>query len=269
MLACLQCSAWAQSYNVTWSSINSSGGVMSGAAYKVNGSVGQAAAGTSKSVNLFHWIGFWSGDVPNPIPVSSIKAAKCMADGTFVSIAGQIASTSSEDFGNRFWIQDPNRANGIMVLAPAGVLDGLARGSIVNVIGTLGTAPNGVRCFTGPVVFITSSTTPPNPLGMPGKSIGGADFGISPLGQIGPDSGVGLNNIGLLVRTWSKVIPGDAGFLTIDDGSGTPIRIPERALAHSYNVGDFVTLIGISDLDNNSGSYQRLVIPRNAEDMVP
>lgn len=242
---------------------------MSGTAYKVNGSIGQAAVGASKGTNLFHWIGFWGGDIPDPIPVSSIKAAKCMADGTFVSIAGQIASTSSDDFGDRFWIQDPNRANGIMVLAPDGVLAELARGSIVNVIGTLGTTSNGVRCFTGPVVFITSSTTPPNPLGMPGKSIGGTNSGILPLGQIGLDDGVGLNNIGLLVRTWGKVIPGDAGFLTIDDGSGIPIRIPEENLAHSYNVGDFITLTGISDLNNSSGSYQRLVIPRNAGDMVP
>ena len=51
--------AFAQSYRIDWNSMNSCGGIMSSASYKISGSIGQSAADYTESTNFMHWVGFW------------------------------------------------------------------------------------------------------------------------------------------------------------------------------------------------------------------
>jgi len=73
-----------------------------------------------------------------PTAVPNIGAAKRLADGTFISVTGQVSSTSATDSPIGSGYRMRNRSEGIMILAPTASL-GIARGSLVNVIGTLGT----------------------------------------------------------------------------------------------------------------------------------
>jgi len=255
-------------YRVDWYSLNSGGGEASGGGYRINGSIGQSAAGFTKSTSLLHWIGFWAGEVPSPVVVTNIAGLKTLASGTYVSIAGKIATSSESDFDGFFYMEDASRASGIRVAAEAAGVAGLLRGSVLNVIGTLGTTTAGERQITGPIVIITGTTTPLAPLGMTNRSVGGGNLGTPPLGQYGPAGGFGTNSVGLLVRTAGLVTGVEAGFVTIDDGSGTPVRVSVNNLAAPPALDDYVTIIGLSSLDKPGADRLRLVLPRDDADTL-
>ena len=111
------------------------------------------------------------------------------ADGTLVSISGEIATSAINDFGTFFYVEDSHRVSGIRVDVPPAVVANLARGSVVNVIGTMSTAGNGERQISGPMAIVTGTSAPLTPLGMLNKIIGGGDAGVPPMGQHG---GVGV-----------------------------------------------------------------------------
>ncbi|MGC8861644.1 MAG: hypothetical protein ACP5R5_02595 [Armatimonadota bacterium] len=258
--------AFAQGYKIDWYSVNCGGGLVTGGGYKLNSSIGQAAAGFVSNTSYLHWIGFWAGDLPEPLVPDSIGAAKMLPDGTYVSIAGRIATTSATDFAGFFYVKEENRSSGIRVAVPAAV-SGLVRGSIVNVIGTLGTTSDGERCLTGPVVIIMGSRTPLAPLGMPNKSIGGGDWGTPPEGQYGVLNGLGPNNVGLLIQTWGRVTEKGSGYLLISDGSGDAVRVSTAGLSTVPDVDDYISVIGISSLYKPAADRLRYVLPRGNADI--
>ncbi len=265
--AALASGAGAQ-HRIDWYSLNGGGGEASGGGYKINGSIGQSVAGFTSNTTFLHWVGFWAGETRSPIVVTDIGALKKYADGTYVSIAGKIATSSEADFDGFFYMEDASRASGIRVAAEAAGVAGLLRGSVLNVIGTLGTTPAGERQITGPVVIITGTTTPLAPLGMTNRSVGGGNLGTPPLGQYGPTAGFGTNSVGLLVRTAGLVTGVEAGFVTIDDGSGTPVRVGVHNLAAPPALDDYVTIIGLSSLDKPGADRLRLVLPRDDADTL-
>lgn len=259
----------AAQYEIKWYSLNSGGGESAGGGYKLNASVGQSVAGFAKSTSFLHWIGFWSGEVPSPQVVADIGAAKKLADGTFVSIAGKIATSSATEFSGFFYLEDESRANGIRVAAQSADVVGLLRGSVLNVVGTLGTTAAGERQITGPVVIITGSATPLEPLVMRNSSVGGANFGTPPAGQYGVAGATkGLNNVGLLVETVGLVTAVEPGFVVIDDGSGTPVRVSVTNLAAPPVLNDYITIVGLSSLHKPGAERLRLVLPRANSDLT-
>jgi len=259
--------SFARDYKIDWYSINSGGGLVTGGSYKLNSSIGQSAAGFVSNTSYLHWIGFWAGDLPEPVVPDSIAAAKMLPDNTYVSISGRIATTSATDFTGFFYVEEENRSNGMRVAVPAAV-SGLARGSVVNVIGTLGTTPEGERCLTGPIVIIVGSHDPLTPLGMPNRSVGGGDWGIPPLGQYGVLGGVGLNNVGLLIQTWGKVTEKGAGYLLITDGSGDAVLVSTAGLSTIPHVNDYISVIGISTLYKPASDRLRHILPRSNPDVT-
>lgn len=263
----------AASYRIDWYSINSGGGLVAGGSYKLNGSIGQSAAGFVQSTSFLHWIGFWAGDVPTPTVASSVGAATQLPDGTYVSIAGKIATSGASDFSEYFYIEELDRHSGIRVSVPAGPLAGLARGSAVNVIGTLGATPAGERELTGPVVVIVGSHAALAPLGMSNLQVGGTDFGSPPSGQWGVTGGFGLNNVGLLVQTWGRVVEHGPGlppeWFVVDDGSARPVTVSAQGLASVPAAGSYVSVIGLSSLYKPGADRLRLVLPRDQTDIRP
>jgi uncharacterized protein YdeI (BOF family) len=107
----------AADYKIDWYSINSGGGLVTGGAFRVNSSIGQPAAGSTQSTSFLHFVGFWADGVPAPTIVANISNAKKLADGTFVSISGKIATSASGDFADFFFVEESGRSSGIRVAA--------------------------------------------------------------------------------------------------------------------------------------------------------
>jgi hypothetical protein len=260
----------AADYRMDWYSINSGGGVVTGGSYKLDCSVGQPAAGFTKTTSFLHWIGFWAGEVPTPTVVPTIAAAKLLADRTFISVSGKIATSTEGDFSGFFYLEESDRLSGIRVAFPIEAVSGLVRGkSVVNVLGSMGTTSAGERQIAACVIVITST----NPLairslGMNNRALGGGDFGIPPLGQYGVKDGVGLNNVGLLVTTWGRVSYVDSVYMTISDGSNSGVRVSTAQLAIPLpEPNDYISVIGISSLYMSGIDRVPQVLPRNNDDV--
>jgi len=273
--------ACGQGYKIDWYSINSGGGAMSGGGFVLNGSAGQSTAGQASGSSILHYIGFWVPEhegepPPEPVVVDSPAEAKLQPNGTLISISGKIASSAAGEFDGFFYMQEEDRSSGIRVAVSLGDIPGLIRGSVVNVIGTMGTTAAGERQITGPMVVIASSTTPPDPLAMINRSIGGGDAGVPPLGQYGVSGSSGLNNIGLLVKTWGRVTYVDPamGFFYMDDGSGLNdgfgypgVRISIEGLATIPQVNEYLVVTGVSSMFTPGTGRHRLILPRSTYDM--
>lgn len=264
----------AQDYRIGWYSINSGGGLVSGGSYKLNGSVGQPAAGFAKSGSFLHWISFWAGDVLTPVVKETIDQAKVTADGVFVSVAGKIATTGKDPvtnipdrFTGFFYIEEEDRSSGIRVSCPIWPVGELLRGSTINVIGTMGTTSAGERQIVAPIVIIGSTTDVPPPLGMNNRWLGGSDLGSPPLGQYGVTGGTGLNNVGLLVKIWGRVTETGNGYVVIDDGTGIGVRVDTTTIAAPPGSNQYVTVIGASSLYKPAADRLRLVLPRDDSDI--
>lgn len=255
-------SLWATDYRIDWCCLGAGGGMVSASNGGINCTIGQTAAGFVQNSNALHWIGFWAGGFEDPVPISQISDVKLLEDGVYVSISGKVATTAATDYSSFFYIEDRNRGSGIRVTVPAAVT-GLIRGNVVNVIGTLATLASGERHIVGPMVIIIKTTRPLNPLGMINKYLGGGDLGnpAAGLGQCGVLDGCGLNNIGLLVKTWGEVTGFGRGYVMIDDGSGTPVRVNTTLLATPPGVGEYVTLIGVSSLHAPGPTRLLLALP--------
>lgn len=252
----MQSCALAQDYRIDWYSINSGGGVSTSGAYTLNATIGQPAAGFTKTTSLLHWAGFWAGEVPKPTVAPSVAASKLLPDGTFVSVAGKIAVSGETDFSGFFYIMESDRSSGIRVAAPASAVAGLSRGSVVNVIGTMSTTDSGERQISGSIVIIASTSAEITPLGMPNRSVGG----------IGVTGGSGASNTGLLVRTWGVVTATGVGYIEINDGSG-PVRLDTTTLAFTPSQGTYITAIGVSSMYKSGTSRSPIVLLRDDEDL--
>lgn len=263
LLAALVSSA-ALAYSIDWYSINSGGGVSTSASYSVNATIGQPVAGFASNTSFLHWIGFWAGDVPTPTVVASIEVAKQMANGVYVSLAGRLATTSASDFTNFFYVEERDRYSGIRVAAPPAGISGLARGSVVNVIGTMDTIATGERQLTGPIVIVVYSDKPLGPLGMTNKSLGGGNLPAGPAVK----NGIGLNNVGLLVTTWGYVSAISGSDMLITDGSGDDVRVNVAGLASLPEEGDYVTVIGISSVTTSGPDTLPYILPRTRLDIL-
>ena len=185
--------ASAADYQINWYCIGSGGGAAEGGGYKLNCTIGQPAAGFMNGASLLHWVGFWGGDAPTPTVVTDVASARLLADGTLISIAGKIATSAVGDFAGFFYVEESGRHGGMRVAVSPGTIPDLARGSVLNVMGTLDTTPAGERQLIGPIAIVTATQTPLRPIGMPNRSLGGRDLGnpAAGLGQYGVMGGTG------------------------------------------------------------------------------
>jgi hypothetical protein len=264
--------AGAEDYAISWYSMNSGGGDTSGGGYRLSASVGQSVAGFANSVDLLHWAGFWSGEVPDPQVVTSVGAAKLLPDGMYISISGNIATSAAGDFAVYFYVENANRSSGIRVAAAPGGIADLVCGSTVNVFGVLGATSDGERQLTGPIVIVVATHQPLNPLAMPNGTVGGGDFGLPPSGQLGVTDAFGnpangINTVGLLIKTWGRVVASGTGYVLIDDGSSSPVRVDTSTLSSIPAESRYITVIGMASLRTSGGVRSRTVMPRGQSDV--
>lgn len=142
-------------------------------------------------------------------PVASIQQAKGLADGEVIALPARVVSAT---FADMFYIAQPNRISGIRVASSEGV----SVGQSVIVLGVLGLASGCERAILSPKVIPGDAGTAIKPVTMIGRSIGGGGF--EPLTP-GITDGVGLNNIGMLVRIAGGVTTINPDGFVVDDGS--------------------------------------------------
>ena len=128
-------------------------------------------------------------------------------------------------------------------------------------------------------ICAASMAAVPEPLALPNRAIGGGAFNqYTP----GVADGAGLNNIGLLVKTWGRVTaPANTTdkYFYIDDGaklndtSGyTGLRVSYANLAAGNTItppteGQWVVIIGISSTTDLSGRIVPTLRPRRQADI--
>lgn len=188
----------------------------------------------------------------------TLPDAKKSADGTPIYITGAIISAAWPDV---FYIESDNRASGIRVEKAA---HGLICGNRADIVGKLGTNANGERFIQASSAVKTGDGSV-KPLGMTNKQIGGSAL----LLQLGVAGGSGLNNIGLLVRTWGRVVdmeqvtaPNQPTWFKIDDGSGRSIKCISESGGPSIDLtwlGKYVVVTGISSCEYDASDLTSVI----------
>lgn len=175
-----------------------------------------------------------------------IVGFKSVANGTLVSGIDGFVTAAFTDF---FYIRTSDRTSGIRVKSTGHTL---TAGNKVHIVGRIDTNTDSERYIdaSSAVKIVGSGTT--LPLHMSIKSLGGTPFGL----QSGVKDGVGLNNIGLLVRVSGTIKSIDTStqksWFTIDDGSGV-VKVIVSAGTVIPDVGHYIAVSGVSSCEK-SGS---------------
>ncbi|MBP6963507.1 MAG: hypothetical protein KBC96_03775, partial [Armatimonadetes bacterium] len=183
----------------------------------------------------------------------TISAAKALADGTPVTLAGK---TISADFMNSYYIQELDRSSGILVMGA-----GPKAGSLVTIGGVMGANAMGERAIMEPVTSILSipeSGSGPDGVLMLSRNVGGGDLNAWTFGVTG---GIGPNNVGLLVKVIGRVSGlEDYQFFVEDGSSGGPIKVIAYGVDLSgLSAGDTVIVTGISSLEYDGSGRKALI----------
>lgn len=207
-------------------------------------------------------------------PVVSLQSAKQAPNGAVVGVEGVVTGKfQATGQPQRIYIKNTAKSCGIGLDSSASV----DPGDLVQVQGTT-TLSSGERIINASSVVKIGTQATPSPFAMNNQTVGGGAFGAQPplLNYSTANSySTGLNNVGLLVRTWGKVTSVDSAnsVFYIDDGSNlrdgsgsTGIRVDCRNLplpTHNSNI----TVAGISGVTQIGGINVRLLRPRSASDL--
>lgn len=196
-------------------------------------------------------------------------AAKAYEDGAPVTMSGVIATTDKGALGTDIiYVEDPDRTGGIKV-DMTGIATTVVEGNTISVTGVMATDANGERYIDATSVTATPGTAL-EPLGLTQKSIGGADAGYEPgpptAGQQGVVGGIGVNNVGLLVRTTGKVIETTGSYVVISDGSPEPIKVDISRLSETPSGN--VIVAGIVSVEKSGDQLKAVLRPRKNADVV-
>lgn len=121
-------------------------------------------------------------------------------------------------------------------------------------------------------IFIFNDLVEVYPVGMSNLAVGGGDWHYtqgSSAGQRGVFGAVGLNTLGMLIRTWGVITIEDASTFSIEDGSGVRVicTVPSGVtLNPNWN---FVIVTGISTCSEEDGKIIRKIRVRDENDIIP
>jgi len=111
----------------------------------------------------------------------------------------------------------------------------------------------------------------PRPLGINNRGIGGGAFNVYTSGAVGAS---GLNNVGLLIRTWGKVISTSQDWFYLDDGSAlsdgtgtTGVRVT-GAYGYMPDVNDCVAVTGVGGLATLATDLARVLRLTSSSDIT-
>ena len=209
--------------------------------------------GTTYYYTLFAWGN--NNNTSEPVVVSAapspmtVMAAKTSPDGAYVALQNLVVTAlfSSEVC---LYAEDQDRTSGIRVVDPG---DGLAIGDVVNVSGIVGTRMlsgyPAERQISSPVITKISGGTPLRPQAMTCGAVGGCEV---PPYVPGVKDGIGLNNMGTLVKIAGEVTLVVSSYVYVDDGSGIQdisgrigvmVKCPSTSIP--VNVGNIASTAGV------------------------
>jgi hypothetical protein len=138
---------------------------------------------------------------------------------------------------------------------------------LIFVHGAVGTSGPERVINAGSIDTIARNWRDQPPRAMSNRDLGGGTSGTPPNCQGGPVGGLGLNNIGLLVRIWGRVTAKvqEETYVVIEDGTGTPVRVDCSKLSSLPERGDYIGATGISSLQNVG---LRLLLTRKDSDVT-
>ena len=232
---------------------------------------------------------------PDPI---TIGAAKKLPVGSLFLLSGKEVTADFLTPMNLFYIEEKDRSNGIGVNPTVMVAPSVSIGDTVQVLGT-SVLLNGTELVVAPQEITVGASMLPYlaAVGMNNKWTGGGIFGGQPAvfddAWTGKQS-VGLNNVGMLVRTWGLVTYHDSTFWTpsiggpmfwINDGSDLrdgfwiPSGGQTKGVACLYllpmgafpNPGEYWGVTGIMRCIPNAHLVPqavRLLVPRSLNDLT-
>lgn len=257
--------------------IDAGGAVRTSPSYVLVDSLGDMSGDMSSSPN---WQ-FAAGDLYPDFQVPQIASQRMDPNYQIVQVYSAVVTAGVEDFNNTFYVEDLDALGGIRV--DRGFLTSVtaSRGDWVDLQGPLFTSTSGERYLRLQSLTTRFAGEPmPNIWSIRNASLGGGPAGSVP----GVFGSYGINNVGLLVRTWGRVTyvdPSGAFFYIddgspINDGSGLPGATGVRVLLSGLAVGnaipapqagEYLLVRGISSTQNIYGHIVRALRPRDASDI--
>lgn len=202
----------------------------------------------------------------------SIAWAKTFPDGTQLPAQLQ-AKVVSGSFGDlnygHFFIQEPSRASGIRI-SPTDYYWWFYPGDQVTITSGQITTVNNQRAIvvdSEDIEWLDYGTV--NPLGLNNKAVAGGPFNVY---TPGATDAFGLNNVGLLIKTWGLASNVQPGYFYINDGSddvGVKVDVDQGGyhIYHNVQTGDYAAVTGIAQLETVNDQKMRVVKPRDSYDI--
>jgi hypothetical protein len=218
------------------------------------------------SVKAKNGVGLWSAigasdgiTIALPVPIT-IGLSRRQPDGTHVIFSGVVVTAL---FDSEFYVESTDKSSGIKVISDYAAelgealdIDGyIYRDDVERTISVMSIAP--------------ASPGSVEPVWMANWALGGADGPEAP----GATGGLGLNNVGLLVKAIGKILGTGTNYILIDDGSRVPYIGTQKGVRvsvtspHSYHTGQYVAVTGISHLWQDSASFRRMILTRSNSDI--
>jgi hypothetical protein len=225
----------------------------------------------------------WEGDVENPLSpctrvtvndskvvtavqvLSTVARVKKRQNGSSVYTSPSVVTGAFDGF---FYVQQPGRISGIRVDMPE---HGLRVGDRVEVAGVIKTNSDGERFIDPTDVDLLGSYEVVEPLCIGPERLGGGDWHYNAetgAGQRGITGGYGLNNIGLLVRTYGNYayINPNTFYLSGPTGPAIKCIVPPGT---QIPVGTgFVCVTGVCCLELEANIFKPVVLVRSQSDIL-
>lgn len=174
---------------------------------------------------------------------TTVSALGSEGDNTPLVLANvPVVAGTSGTMSGAFYVEDSNRVAGVRVTTQSSI----STGRKVTISGTLHKTGTGIteRFLEASQIWDMGECAIPTPVGMPNKSLGGT----APTGMPGITGGLGLYNLGLLVRTCGKVTYVGGDYVYVDDGCGIqdgntldgPVVVPLDGGAFRDGNGDLI-----------------------------
>lgn len=209
----------------------------------------------------------------DPDPKLRIAHWKSHRDGTYGIITGSpVVSAGTGRFEKKIYVQEDDGSAGIQVYFGDEETPVIPEGMKLEFEAYIDTM-DGERALVQPVLHGLSPSAPIEPVGLSNRDLCGGDWLFDPqtgAGQRGATDACGLNNVGLLVRTWGRVANTGEGFVIIEDGSGTGVRVDTSRMTGQPAPGDYVSVTGIASVYQPSAGmgWHRMTLPRSQSDVV-
>ncbi|MDO8586033.1 MAG: immunoglobulin domain-containing protein [Armatimonadota bacterium] len=193
---------------------------------------------------------------------ATIPEAKATSSADPVALIDKVVTAA---FGDVFYVQEPALKSGIRAHRTGYAA---SIGAVLDLSGVVQTNADGEREIEAGVI-VPDGTATIDPVALNNKWIGGGDWPSPGLGQGGILGGVGLNNIGLLIRTLGKFSFVDASTFTVDDGSGVNLKCVVPAGVTLNPAWQYVVVTGISSCYTVGTDLNRRLLVRDQADIIP